>query len=88
MGADIQVSERVATIRGVKRLTGAPVEAFDIRAAAALVIGALAAEGTTTIAEPQHLRRGYEELETKLSLLGARIGAKLADPEDFMFTGC
>jgi UDP-N-acetylglucosamine 1-carboxyvinyltransferase len=72
----------------VKRLTGAPVEAFDIRAAAALVIGALVAEGTTTIAEPQHLRRGYEELETKLSLLGARIGAKLADPEDFMFTGC
>lgn len=88
MGADIQVSERVATIRGVKKLTGAPVEAFDIRAAAALVIGALAAEGTTAIYEPQHLRRGYEDLEAKLSKLGARVGAKLSDPEDFMFTGC
>jgi UDP-N-acetylglucosamine 1-carboxyvinyltransferase len=88
MGAEIQVSDRIATIRGVQKLTGAPVEAFDIRAAAALVIAALAAEGTTAIAEPQHLRRGYEELEMKLSALGATIGAKLSDPEDFMFTGC
>lgn len=88
MGADIQVSDRIATIRGVERLTGAPVEAFDIRAAAALVIAALAADGTTAIAEPQHLRRGYEDLERKLGGLGARVGAKFADPEDFMFTGC
>lgn len=88
MGADIRVTDRVATIRGVERLTGAPVEALDIRAAAALVIGALAAEGTTAISEPQHLRRGYEDLERKLSGLGARIGAKLADPEDFMCVGC
>jgi len=88
MGAAISLSDRSACITGVERLTGAPVEAFDIRAAAALVIAGLAADGTTTIAEPQHLRRGYEALELKLSRLGARIGRRVADPEDYLFTGC
>jgi len=88
MGARIHVEERAATIKGVPRLSGAPVEAHDIRAGAALVIAALAAEGVTSIFEVHHLRRGYETLEGKLSLLGARIGCKLEDPEDFVFTGC
>ena len=88
MGARIRVNERVATIEGVRTLTGAPVEGLDIRAAAALVIAALGAEGTTQVHEPHHLHRGYESLEEKLSSLGARICCKISDPEDFMITGC
>jgi UDP-N-acetylglucosamine 1-carboxyvinyltransferase len=88
MGASIKINERVATITGVSGLNGAPVEGFDIRAAAALVVAGVAAEGTTRIFEPQHIRRGYEYLETKLSKLGARIYCKVADAEDFTFAGC
>jgi len=88
MGARIKVEERTASITGVRALTGAPVEGLDIRAAAALVIAALAAEGITEIHEPHHLRRGYEALEEKLRGLGATICCKVSDPEDFMFTGC
>jgi len=88
MGAQISVSERTATISGVERLAGAEVEGFDIRAAAALVIGALAAEGVSSIGEPHHLRRGYERLEQKLTGLGARIRSKTSDLEDYLFTGC
>jgi UDP-N-acetylglucosamine 1-carboxyvinyltransferase len=88
MGASITVDGRTAKIHGVQRLTGAPVEGFDIRAAAALVVAGLAAEGVTTIYEPQHLRRGYEALEAKFAKLGAKIGVKIADPEDYAFTGC
>jgi len=88
MGASIQIDERVARIAGVKKLTGAPVEGFDIRAAAALVIAGLAAEGTTELYEPHHIRRGYEYLETKLQKLGASIRCRVADAEDFAFTGC
>jgi UDP-N-acetylglucosamine 1-carboxyvinyltransferase len=88
MGASITIEERTAKISGVPRLTGAPVEGFDIRAAAALVVAGLAAEGITTIYEPQHLRRGYEALEEKFTKLGAKIGCKVADPEDYMFAGC
>ena len=88
MGASIAVSEKTATVTGVGRLTGAPVEGHDIRAAAALVIAALASEGVTQLYEPQHLRRGYERLEVKLTALGARVGRKMSDPEDFIFAGC
>lgn len=88
MGANIVVEDRVATVTGVPRLTAAPVEGMDIRAAAALVVAALAAEGTSMIYEPQHLRRGYERLEDKLEALGAAIGRKMSDAEDFVFTGC
>lgn len=88
MGADIRVDEHTATITGVDRLTGAPVDGLDIRAAAALVIAGLAAEGKTIIHEPQHLRRGYEALETKLTKLGGKVWARVSDAEDFMFTGC
>ena len=88
MGAKISVDGRVATISGVDALSGAPVEAHDIRAGAALVVAGLAAQGVTQIYEPQHIRRGYEHLEDKLRKVGAHIGAKLSDPEDYMFTGC
>ncbi len=88
MGAHITVDERVASVQGIERLTGAQVEGFDIRAAAALVVAALGAEGVTAILEPQHLRRGYEHLERKLSALGARIRCRASDPEDYLFAGC
>lgn len=88
MGAKISVNDRIAAIEGVERLTGAEVEGMDIRAAASLVVAALAAEGVTTLHEPQHLRRGYERLEAKLASLGARISRRVADPEDYLFAGC
>ena len=88
MGASISIDGRTAKIKGVASFSGAPVEAHDIRAGAGLVIAGLAAQGMTQIHEPQHIRRGYENLEDKLRKVGARIGAKLSDPEDYMFTGC
>ena len=88
MGAQITVEDRTAKIVGVSRMTGAPVEAFDIRGAASLVIAALAAEGPSQIYGAHHLERGYSDLESKLVSLGASVGFKLSDPEDFIFTGC
>lgn len=88
MGAQITVKDRIATVRGVTNLIGAPVEALDIRAGAALVIAAVAAEGTTKVQEIHHLRRGYELLEENLSTLGAHVRTHIGDAEDFMFTGC
>ncbi len=88
MGARIKIADRVVTISGTQSLTGAPVDGLDIRAAASLVIAALAAEGCSQIYEPQHLRRGYESLERKMVALGARIFSKVRDPEDFIFAGC
>jgi len=73
MGADIAVSGNTATVRGVERLTGAPVMATDLRASMGLVIAGLAAEGTTEVHRLYHLDRGYERLEEKLAGIGARI---------------
>lgn len=73
MGADIKVEGENVHVAGPARLTGAPVEAPDIRGGAAMVIAALAAEGETEIAHIENLDRGYESLESKLSLLGARV---------------
>lgn len=88
MGAQIEISEHRATITGVQQLTGAPVDGLDIRAAAALIIAGLAAEGTTILHEVHHVRRGYENFIGKFSRLGGRIWTRVADPEDYMFTGC
>jgi UDP-N-acetylglucosamine 1-carboxyvinyltransferase len=88
MGAQAQVDRYRAFITGPTILSGAPVEGHDIRAAAALVIASLAAEGTSSLLEIQHLRRGYEQLEQKLRLLGADIKRRLSDPEDFLYAGC
>ncbi|MFA9381685.1 MAG: UDP-N-acetylglucosamine 1-carboxyvinyltransferase, partial [Acetanaerobacterium sp.] len=73
MGASIQVDGKVAVVEGKGYLTGAPVKAPDLRAGAALVIAALAAEGVTEIEETYHVERGYEEIEKKLRGLGADI---------------
>lgn len=73
MGAQIRVEGRTAIVKGVERLYGAPVEATDIRAGAALVIAGLAAEGETTIYGMEHVQRGYEKLEQKLLALGADV---------------
>lgn len=73
MGADIQVSGRTAIVRGVPRLTGAPVMATDLRASMSLIIAGLVAEGQTEVGRVYHLDRGYERLEEKLSAVGADI---------------
>ncbi|GGB83522.1 UDP-N-acetylglucosamine 1-carboxyvinyltransferase [Marinobacterium zhoushanense] len=73
MGADITIDGNTAIIEGVEKLQGAPVMATDLRASASLVIAALVAEGETLIDRIYHIDRGYECIEEKLQLLGARI---------------
>jgi UDP-N-acetylglucosamine 1-carboxyvinyltransferase len=73
MGADIQVHGRTAIVKGVDRLTGAPVMATDLRASMSLVLAGLAAKGETQVSSVYHLDRGYERLEEKLSAVGANI---------------
>jgi UDP-N-acetylglucosamine 1-carboxyvinyltransferase len=72
-GANISLHGDKALVHGVDRLTGAPVMASDLRASAALVIAALAAEGETTINRVYHLDRGFDRMEEKLSACGAEI---------------
>ena len=88
MGAQIEISERAAIIRGVDKLSAAEVEGGDIRAAACLVIAGLAADGVTRIYEPSHIRRGYDSLEDKLRGLGATVAFRSSDIEDYSFAGC
>ena len=76
MGADISVDRTVAVIEGVGHFMGAPVTAPDLRAGAALIIAALAANGITEIEDIYHIERGYEEIEQKLRSLGADIVKK------------
>lgn len=73
MGADIQVHGRTAMVKGVEKLTGAPVMATDLRASMSLILAGLAAEGETSVSRVYHLDRGYERLEEKLSAVGADI---------------
>ena len=73
MGANIDVDGHTAVVRGVERLTGAPVMATDLRASMSLVIAGLAAEGETQLNRVYHLDRGYERLEEKLEAVGADI---------------
>ncbi len=73
LGADIRVEGRTAIIRGVPRLTGAPIMATDLRASACLVLAGLVADGETRVDRIYHIDRGYELIEEKLSGLGARI---------------
>jgi UDP-N-acetylglucosamine 1-carboxyvinyltransferase len=73
MGARIRLEGRWAVVEGPSRLTGARVMASDLRASAALVVAALAAEGETTIERVYHLDRGYQRMEEKLRALGARV---------------
>ncbi len=73
MGAEIRTEGHHAVIRGVPKLSGAPVRAHDIRAGAALITAALKADGETEIRDPHHIDRGYEDLVGKLKSLGADI---------------
>lgn len=73
LGADIRVDGHMAVVRGVETLSGAPVMATDLRASASLILAGLVAQGETVIDRIYHLDRGYENIEEKLSGLGARI---------------
>ena len=73
MGADVRVQGHHAVVRGVERLSAAPVKAPDLRAGAALVLAALGAEGETVVTDGYHLERGYEQLAVKLAGLGADV---------------
>ena len=73
MGAEIRLEGNTAIIRGVARLTAAPVMATDLRASASLVLAGLVADGTTEVERIYHIDRGYECIEEKLQGLGAQI---------------
>lgn len=73
MGADIKIDGRSAIIQGVDNLMSAPVKATDLRAGAALILAGLVADGTTEISDIYHIDRGYEDIEGKLTNLGAKI---------------
>ncbi len=73
MGADIEAEGRTAIVKGVQKLSAAPVMATDLRASASLILAGLAAEGQTVISRIYHLDRGYENIEQKLSAMGADI---------------
>jgi UDP-N-acetylglucosamine 1-carboxyvinyltransferase len=76
LGADIWLKGNIAAVKGVEHLNGADVMATDLRASSALVLAGLVAEGTTNIHRIYHLDRGYDDLEGKLSALGADITRK------------
>jgi UDP-N-acetylglucosamine 1-carboxyvinyltransferase len=73
MGADVRNEGRHAVVRGVSRLSGAPVQAHDVRAGAALVLAGLAADGETVVLDPFHVDRGYPDLAGRLRDLGADV---------------
>ena len=79
LGADIRIEGHTAVIRGVPRLSGAPVMATDLRASASLVLAGLVAEGTTDVQRIYHIDRGYEHIEEKMRGLGADI-RRMAGP--------
>ena len=72
-GADITIEGNTATVKGVKKLSGAPVMATDLRASASLILAGLASDNTTEVSRIYHLDRGYESIEKKLAGLGADI---------------
>ena len=73
LGANIDVEDRTATVKGVEKLHGAEVRATDLRAGAALVIAALCASGDTKLSDIYHIDRGYEDFEEKFRSLGAKV---------------
>ena len=80
MGADISIEGPSAIVKGASKLSGAPVMASDLRASAALILAAFAAEGDTWIQRIYHLDRGYERFEHKLAAIGSKI-ERLSDKE-------
>jgi UDP-N-acetylglucosamine 1-carboxyvinyltransferase len=83
MGADIRTEGHHAVVRGVERLSSAPVRALDLRAGAALVVAALGADGITEVSDVFHVDRGYEDLEGKLTELGAELSRQPSLPAAF-----
>ena len=81
LGAHIQVDGKVAVVEGVHQLVGAPIQACDLRAGAALVIAGLAAQGKTELSHIQYIERGYEDLVGKLRAVGADISLVEAPDE-------
>jgi len=73
MGADIKTNGKLAVIRGVKKLYGAPVSAMELRGGAALVIAGAAAEGVSTVSGIEYIERGYENIVYDMQSLGANI---------------
>lgn len=73
MGAQIRVDGRTAVVEGVEQLHGAAVQAYDLRAGAAMLIAALAADGVSEITNVQYIERGYEDIIEKLRGIGAKI---------------
>jgi UDP-N-acetylglucosamine 1-carboxyvinyltransferase len=73
LGADIRLEGNTAIIQGVAKMSGAPIMATDLRASACLVLAGLVAEGDTTVDRVYHIDRGYENIEEKLGVLGAKI---------------
>ena len=82
LGAQIQVDGKIAIIEGVEQLSGASIQACDLRAGAAMVIAGLAAHGVTEIGHIHHIERGYEDIVRKLSGVGADIRVVVAPDED------
>ncbi|CUT02901.1 UDP-N-acetylglucosamine 1-carboxyvinyltransferase [Candidatus Kryptobacter tengchongensis] len=79
LGADIEVNENVAIVRGVEKLKGAKVMSTDLRASASLILAGLVAEGKTEVLRIYHIDRGYERIEEKLQRLGAQIWREKTD---------
>ena len=76
MGAKINIEDRIAIIKGVRKINGAVVEATDLRGGAAVVIAGLVAKGKTTVNNIEYILRGYENLDKKLNKIGANIEVK------------
>jgi len=83
LGANIIVNGRIAVISGVDSLNGSPVKAPDLRAGAGLVVAGLIAQGETTIYNIKYIDRGYEDIEKKLSMLGADIRRIDAEEDEY-----
>jgi UDP-N-acetylglucosamine 1-carboxyvinyltransferase len=78
MGADIRTEGHHAVLRGVDRLSAAPVRALDLRAGAAMILAGLQADGVTEVADIHHVDRGYEDLDRRLTALGAEVSRQAA----------
>jgi len=80
MAANLRKEGSTVIVAGVKKLIAAPVMASDLRASAALVLAALAADGTTTVNRVYHIDRGYEKIEERLNPVGAKITRQSISP--------
>ena len=83
MGAKITVKDRVAAIRGVKKLHSATVKAEDLRGGASLVLAGLGADGVTRVEDVRHIDRGYDGIERSLQMLGADIARRRVNKPAF-----